>query len=82
MSSSVVIRFGHRYWFHDQRKLNRAERADRRADQRHGDVAEEAEVPTPSIVAASRRSVGSVRNTWRSRKMPNAVARNGTASPW
>ena len=56
MSVSVVIRFGHRYWFHVDRNASSGERADRRAHQRHGDVAQEPEVAD----AVDRRRVAQV----------------------
>ena len=44
MSASVVIRFGHRYWFQAPRKLNSAERAERRSHEWDADVTEESEM--------------------------------------
>ena len=62
---------------------NSAERAERRAHERQrrppaGSRGGRGRRSAP----ASRSSFGIVRNTWRSRNVPNAVARNGTASPW
>ena len=47
MSSSVVIRLGHRYCVPGAEEAEQGERAERRADQRHRDVAEEPEVADP-----------------------------------
>ena len=33
-SASLMIRLGHRYWFHDERKLNSARAAQRRTHER------------------------------------------------
>ena len=77
MSVSVVIRFGQRYSFHELRNASEAN-ADGRAHERHGHVAEDPDCPTPSMAAASRRSRGRDKKTWRMRNVPNAVARNST----
>ena len=38
--------------------------------------------PAPPMVAASSSSRGKVRTNWRSRNVPNALARPGTMTAW
>ena len=82
MSVSVVIRFGHRYEFQLLRNAIAASAAIVGRTSGTATWRRKPRWPTPSMAAASRRSRGSVRKTWRMRNVPNAVARNGTVRPW
>ncbi len=82
MSDSVVMRTGHRYWNHEDRNVNRASAPIVGRTSGTATCRRNPRCPTPSIAAASRRSRGRLKKTWRMRNVPNAVARNGTARPW